>query len=306
MHQTINLTNLLLVAIASVLFYWMYVGSMPFILLGEFIKDIIFQSLNFQISNDLGGINYEYNWSLRRFLIKNGNLFFVIIFGFFSFISLYMRPNKIKVVIFTFISSLFALFMFSVILPDYLFIIPNRIFMYAWPFVFLLSFDFYDTISKKYKSIVLIMALIFIIFNIWTIPSYIYSDNSSPEYDFNQLDSRHSNQQYLSIYWIKHSYVLQPNDIIIGSSTTKELIEPLLNVRVISDPEILQEGKITTNFKMLYFDIEMFEIVRSSRNTLPYKVSYDFYNKLNNNTNEIKNYDNQKIKIYTTYQKNHL
>ena len=298
MQQNVNFNTILFLTTVLIICYWMYFGKMPFVLLSNFLGDIINQSLNFQSANDLGG-DYVNRFSLRRFIIVNGNIFFVIFFGLVSFISILKKSSTIKIINFTFILSLFLVFSLSLIFPDRIHIIPDRVYMYAWPFVFVTAFDLYNMMKTKYKYVLLIISLLFVVFNIWSIAPYIYLDDSQPEYEFNQVDYRQSNIHYSSIYWINHSYTLQATDIIIGSSTAKDLIQPMLNVFVSSNPQLLAEGMITTNFNILYFDTEMFEIIRGVRGSPNYKVPHAVYNIYNNNVELYKNYDNGRIEIYT-------
>jgi len=160
---------------------------------------------------------------------------------------------------------------------------------FIWPFILISVAR--SIFNLKYRNLKYIITL-FVIFNVFQVPPYVYNSNSEPPYLSNEVSMRYNLSDYIGIEWFSS------DGKVVGDSTILELLGGLKQIHVITDIGVYR-GDISRirNYEWFVIRTEDFKLVKSTLGSTTH-LTINSYRRYILSENILKCYDNENIEFY--------
>ena len=283
------LGTLLIITLIAFISYTMYVGN--------FVFDYLVSNI-LALFNPIYSQPYYIRLSLHSAALLKYKiqvyltLFYISIFTLIGIHKLVCTKRQ-TLVYWDIFGIIWGIFMSSVaVLNRIISNLPNvglqRLLSFSWTFfappIVAHIFTNINTSRKNMNTLHIALAVTFMMsflfFNLYTVPSYIYDTNSTPDYILNEASTRYNASHYLAAYWFLSN---TPIDMgIYGDTTVSELFGGLGDRVVIQNIDIYKAcDKTYFGGKWLAIRMENFNVIRCIRGfmKMPYShlTTSDYY-----------------------------
>ncbi|WP_192895443.1 hypothetical protein [Pelotomaculum sp. FP] len=274
----------------SILAYWIYIGGFTFKVLEILQKDLLYSSYGSY------SLNHYFTASARMMLGSYGNILFVLLISISVLYSIIKgKGNKsITDIIFLVWGGLIVTisYMSTYLMPRIEF---SRFILFGYPFLIISA----TAAIVKFKKPIKYIYILFVAFQLFLIPPYLYNNSFAPEYEYGKYREYFLPEEYIAASWFKNNVPLKNK--VVGDWTSFELFgSQQFNVYHDTESTVqIFKGNLEglDSYSWLILRNEDFYSARvgKPRATNPVVVTKETFGKFNEDRRMIKVYDNKEI-----------
>ncbi len=285
-------TSFLLIA-TCILAYWIYIGGFTFKVLEILQKDLLYGSYGSY------NLNHYFTASARMVLGSYGNILFIM-FICISLLYYIFKGKGNKSVT----DIIFFIWGGLIVVISYIstFIMPriefSRFILFGYPFLIISATTAIIHFKKPFKY----MYILFVVFQLFLVPPYLYNNSFTPEYEYGRYREYFLPEEYIAASWFESNVPLKNK--VVGDWTTFELFGSQ-QFNVYHDTESTVQifkgnlGSLGSYNWLILRDEDLYSArVGKPRATNPVVVSKETVGKFNEDHRLIKVYDNKEIVNY--------